>query len=125
MTATYPTSFTDIIGNDEIKQQLERMLAKQEMGHALLFSGPEGVGKSLFAYAFAARLIQATTRGLLEEQVHKLSLGQHPDIHIYHPEGKLGLHSIQTMRLFSEEVYFPPFEAAWKVFIIHDALQDG
>jgi DNA polymerase-3 subunit delta' len=37
------------------------------------------------------------------------------------PEGKLGLHSIDSLRQFCEEVYLYPYEAKKKVFILHDA----
>lgn len=114
-----PTCFAQIIGNDDIKLKLDRMLAKRAMGHALLFAGPEGIGKSLFAWALAARIMKEYDPS--KDHSGKIARGQHPDVHVYRPEGKLGLHSIQTMRQLSEEVFLPPFEASWKVFIIHDA----
>lgn len=115
----HSTCFSQIVGNERIKEQLESIVAKRAIGHAFLFAGPEGVGKSLFATALAAMIMDEYDPG--KNHIHKISSGIHPDIHIYHPEGKLGLHSIQTMRQMSEEVYLPPFEASWKVFIIHDA----
>lgn len=115
----HPTSFSQIIGNDEIKMQLKRVVAKRAIGHALLFAGPDGVGKSLFATALAAYIMMEYDPS--KDHARKIASNQHPDLHIYHPEGKLGLHSIQTLRQLSEEVYLPPYEAEWKVFIIHDA----
>lgn len=114
-----PTCFSQILGNEEIKKQLDYMLTKRAIGHALLFAGPEGIGKSLFAWALAARLMREYDTNPSHQ--HKIQLGQHPDVHIYRPEGKLGLHSIQSLRQLGEEVYLPPYEASWKVFIIHDA----
>lgn len=109
-----PTSFSSLIGNEPIKLYLQRMLEKKAIGNSLLFAGQEGIGKGLFAYVFAAQLMG-------EQHRSKIEKGQHPDIHIYRPEGKLGLHSIQSLRLLSEEVYLPPYEADWKVFIVHEA----
>ncbi|MDP1834552.1 MAG: DNA polymerase III subunit [Chlamydiales bacterium] len=97
-----------IIGNDEIKTFLLRMISTERVGHSLLFAGTDGIGKSLFATALAQNLL-ATTRE------------NHPDLHIYRPEGKLAMHSIDTMRAFNDEVHMPPNEAKYKVFIIHDA----
>jgi DNA polymerase-3 subunit delta' len=114
-----PISFSQITGNEEIKNQLKRMVTKRAIGHSLLFAGPEGIGKSLFAEALAAHLLQEYDPE--KDHARKIAAGIHPDIHIYRPEGKLGLHSIQTLRQLSEEVYLPPYEASWKVFIIHDA----
>lgn len=114
-----PTCFSQIIGNEEIKKQLTRMVSKRAIGHALLFAGPDGVGKSLFAWALAACVLKEYDPA--KDHARKIAAGQHPDVHIYRSEGKLGLHSIQSLRQLSEEVYLPPYEASWKVFIIHDA----
>lgn len=114
-----PTCFSQIIGHDEIKNRLCGMISKKAIGHALLFAGPDGVGKSLFAWALAAKILSEG-----ESETHhaqKIQHGNHPDVHVYRPEGKLSLHSIQSMRQLSEEVYLPPYEASWKVFIIYDA----
>ncbi len=113
------TQFSQIIGNEEIKIQLTRIIERRAIGHAFLFSGPEGIGKSLFATAFAAQMMHAYEPG--KPHLEKISKSQHPDIHVYRPEGKLGLHSIQSLRQLSEEVHLPPYEASWKVFIVHDA----
>ena len=113
------TYFEHLVGNDHIKRYLTRMVEKNAIAHSLLFAGPDGIGKSLFAEAFAKQIIcQNDTDG---SHRHKIESGAHPDIRIYHPEGKIGMHSIDSMRQFSEEVYQAPFEAPWKVFIIHDA----
>lgn len=114
-----PISFSQIIGNEEIKNQLKRMIDRRKISHSLLFAGPEGIGKSLFAEALAVCLMEEYDPD--KDHARKIAAGLHPDIHIYRPEGKLGLHSIQTLRQLSEEVYLPPYEASWKVFIIHDA----
>lgn len=84
------------------------MVNKKAIANSLLFAGPSGIGKSLFAEAFAAMLVGKSAEN-------------HPDIHHYRPEGKLGLHSISALRKLCEEVYFPPYEANYKVFIIHEA----
>jgi DNA polymerase-3 subunit delta' len=114
-----PIYFSQIIGNEEIKRQLNCMISKKAIGHALLFAGPDGIGKSLFAWAFAAQIMAEYDRE--KDHSRKIQAGQHPDVHVYRPEGKLGLHSIQALRQLSEEVHLPPYEASWKVFIIHDA----
>lgn len=98
--------FDPIVGNEQVKHSLKRLVETNTLGASLLFAGPDGIGKSLFAQALANLL---------------LGKDNHPDLHHYHPEGKLGLHSIAAMREFSEEVYMAPFEGFRKVFIIHEA----
>ena len=90
--SSFPTCFDQILGNEEVKTQLNSMLAKNAIGHSLLFAGPDGVGKSLFAYVLAAKLF--ANGSLAESHLHKIRTGIHPDIHLYRPEGKLGLHPI-------------------------------
>lgn len=111
--------FSNIVGNDPIKKFLTLLIEKNRLGHSFLFAGPDGVGKSLFATAFAKMILC-----LVDPQgkhLRKIEGGTHPDLHIYRPEGKLGMHNIATMRALSEEVYLPPYETSRKVFIIHDA----
>lgn len=110
---------SDIIGNDLAKQRLTRMLEKGRVGNSLLFAGPDGVGKGLFAQALASSILSADD----PTGAHriKLAAGSHPDLKIYRPEKKIGVHSIDTMRQFSADVYLAPYEAKHKVFIIYDA----
>lgn len=48
----------------------------------------------------------------------KVDSGNHPDLHIYIPEGKSGLHPIANIHQLIEETALPPFEAKSKIFII-------
>lgn len=116
---TISAMFDHITGNESAKTYLKRIVERGTIGNSLLFAGPEGVGKSLFAEAFAKLVI--CSDDLHGRHRRKIESGNHPDIRIYHPEGKTGMHSIATMRQFSEEVYLAPFEANYKVFIIHEA----
>lgn len=97
--------FEHILGNDHVKECLVNMVRKQAVGNSLLFAGPEEASKDQFALALAKMLMGESTH----------------DLHIYRPEGKIGMHSIASMRQFCEEVYLPPYEGQYKVFIIHDA----
>ena len=46
-----------IKGHDEVKDQLNQALKKSKLAHALLFSGPSGVGKREMAWALAQSLL--------------------------------------------------------------------
>lgn len=111
--------FSHLIGNERIKNQLIHMVKQKALGHALLFVGLEGIGKSLFAHA----LIQLILSQEKEAALHlaKLAKRSHPDVHHYYPEGKLGIHSIQMLRELNQEIQLPPYESKWKVFVIHEA----
>lgn len=109
--------FSHIQGNDTVKQHLVKMVEKDAVPHSLLFAGPQGIGKGLFAKAFAELLL---TDGSTSQH-NKVQKEIHPDLHIYRPEGKIGMHSIDSMRQLTHEIYLAPFEAKRKVFILHDA----
>lgn len=111
--------FDHIIGNEKAKAYLACTARRRMMGNSLLFAGMNGIGKSLFAVAFAKMLLCLDDPEGKNKK--KIEAGNHPDIRIYRPEGKIGLHSIASMRQFSEEVYLVPYEAKWKVFILHEA----
>jgi len=98
------------------KLYLEKLIEKKKIPHLLLFAGAQQ--KEDVALKFAADLICAESG---EKHRHKIEKNIHPDVHIFHPEGKIGMHTIDKMRLLSKEVRFHPFEAKHKVFILHDA----
>lgn len=90
------------------KERLTKMLEREEIPHALLFAGPKGSGKSDAALAFAHSLVGSQKK-------------YHPDIHLYYPEGKTGMHAISSIRTLTHDVSLAPYESKWKMFIIHEA----
>ena len=108
--------FSQLIGNDLAKAAIARMVEQKSVPNTLLFYGPEGVGKSQFALVLA-KLLMGKTHAV------KIEALNHPDLHIYHPEGKSAIHTMENMRKLLDEVALPPFEAQVNVFIIHDAHQ--
>lgn len=110
------TLFSSLIGNEEVKKYLSAIIQRGTIGNSLLFAGPEGVGKSLFAKTLARALL---TKDSVSQE--KFDAGSHPDFHVFRPEGKIGMHSIQSMRELTEKVYQHPYEAPYSVFLIHEA----
>ena len=104
--------FDSILGNEPIKAYLRKAVADNRLPHAFLFTGPDGVGKSLFAKDLAIHLLG--NRARVEAEIH-------PDFHVVRPEGKSGLHAIETLRHLIDDVHASPFEAPAKVFLIYDA----
>ena len=95
--------YSHIPGNDEVKEYLGRIVETKTIPQSFLFTGERLEEIAQFARAFA------------------LGIASSADIHEYSPEGKVGMHSMETMRRFSDEVYLVPFNSERKVFIIHDA----
>jgi DNA polymerase-3 subunit delta' len=109
--------FAQIAGNSSLKKYFARVVQEKTWANSWLFAGREGIGKKLFAMEFARLLLSPSSVYNPDIPFPK----HHPDLHIYHPDGKLGMHSIDTMRRFSEEVYLAPYQASWRVFILDAA----
>ncbi len=104
--------FENIIGNDHVKDILQKNISSRSIPNTILFQGPDGIGKSLFAKEIAKKLISTSD--------NKIEHGSHPDFHLYLPADN-SIHSIKSMRNMIDEVYKPPYEGNAKVFVIHDA----
>ena len=89
------------------KEYLEKLIKQNRVPSSLLFAGAKS-DKEIVAEQFAKTLV-ATDQEL------------HPDIHRFRPEGKVGMHSVESIRLLKEEAYLPPFQAKRKAFLIYDA----
>lgn len=108
--------FDEIIGNDVIKLYLKNSIEKKNLSNSLIFSGIEGIGKSLFAKALAKYLMCSSSSS---DVIKKIDNETHPDLHIYRPDGSN--HSVSSIRDLIEKINLQPFEAKSKVFIIQEA----
>lgn len=50
-------AFEGILGNDKIKETLEKTVNSHQILNGYLFSGKEGIGKMLFAKEFAKMIL--------------------------------------------------------------------
>jgi DNA polymerase-3 subunit delta' len=111
--------FEELIGNDHVKVYLKHMLDKQNIANTLLFSGPDGIGKSLYAKHLSCQLMYP--EGISDVNKKKIFAEKHSDLVVFYPEGKTGMHGIAQVRELIEHVYSSPYEAKAKVIIVHDA----
>jgi DNA polymerase-3 subunit delta' len=85
-------SFAHIEGHERPIAILKRALANRTMAHAYLFSGPEGAGKKLAAFALAAAINcdrPGPDGGCGQCSPCRRTLaGIHPDVHIVMPESE-------------------------------------
>jgi hypothetical protein len=93
-----------------VPRRLSSLLENEKIPHALLFSGLRGAGKKQAAYQFASTLLRSTKK-----------IENHPDLHLFFPEGKTGMHPVSAIRKLIQDACLAPFEAAWKIFILHEA----
>lgn len=104
-----------LIGHSRILDFLKNACDQDRLANLLLFSGKEGIGKKLMAKKLARDLLCEN-----DDDRQKFDKGYHSDYHLYEPEGKLGLHSVDSMRQLCKEVYLYPNEAKRKLFIIDE-----
>lgn len=80
--------FDTVLGQDRAKQTLRRAIRADRLPHALLLTGPDGVGKAALALALA-RAVNCARRG--EEPCdacppcHRIQTLTHPDVHVLFP----------------------------------------
>lgn len=76
--------FTDIIGQNHIKEHLKQSAEKGRIPHAQLFVGQEGTGTLAMAIAYAQLLLCSSATDK-EACVKKCEALQHPDLHFTFP----------------------------------------
>jgi DNA polymerase III subunit delta' len=110
--------FADIVGQDMAVAILTRAL-EQGPGHAYMFSGPSGVGKSEAALDFAAGLACGDGGCGVCTTCRRVQQGLHPDVEIVAPEGNfIRKEEITTINMHA---VYRPFEARAKVYIFLEA----
>jgi DNA polymerase III subunit gamma/tau len=95
-----PHAFTEVLGQEHVVQALEGAIANKTIGHAYLFSGVRGTGKTSLARIFA-HAIGTKDRDLIEIDA----------------ASNRGVDDIRALR---EEVHTLPFESVYKVYIIDE-----
>jgi len=51
-----PQQFDDIVGQENVTTTLKNTIARKRIGHAYIFTGPRGIGKTTIARVFAKAL---------------------------------------------------------------------
>jgi DNA polymerase-3 subunit delta' len=130
----------DLVGNKQVKETLQRLIAAERVPNALLFTGPEGVGKKQFALELARTLVCtgrndhaacghcAACSRVSEfsipnfekgEETDRVFFSQHPDVGLILPFRR-NLR-IGAIRALESEAHFRPYEAGARVFIVDQA----
>ncbi|MFB3145037.1 MAG: hypothetical protein ACE10F_10770, partial [Candidatus Methylomirabilales bacterium] len=84
-------SFTQIIGQQQAISLLRQAIETERLPHALLFTGPKGVGRFLTAVTVAKTVnCLGGVKGDCCDRCPaclKIAKGIHPDVHLVAPEG--------------------------------------
>lgn len=101
--------WSETIGHKKQIGQLQPLAKTGQLPHALLFSGPEGVGKKRVALGLAQELLGS-------EKVFKQT---HPDCTVIVPDGKTI--KIEAIRELKQSASLHPLEGNAKIFILDGA----
>jgi len=106
--------FSDIIGQEPLKQRLKRTVAENRVSHAQLFLGPEGSGKLALALAYG-QYINCRNRTPEDScgecpSCKKYSKLIHPDLHFIYPINK-------TKEVDDKNVLSKDFIIPWREFL--------
>lgn len=113
------TGWEEIHGQDKAVAFLAETLARGEVPHALMFTGPRGVGKYSTALLFAAALFCPAGHPDGCPSCHKVARGVHPDLHLVEAEGNQIL--IGQIQELERDLNIKPKESTRKVVIVDDA----
>jgi DNA polymerase-3 subunit delta' len=120
-----PSNFAAFIGNPRAVRILQRALEGGRVPHALIFSGPEGVGKKTLALLLAKRLNCLSPTGgdscAACNSCRKIAAGHHPDVRVVEPEG--AYIKVEQVRAINAEVHYQPFEGRFRAVIFDPADQ--
>ena len=119
---------TELIGHENIKRQLESVVCSNRIGHAYIFEGVDGIGKTTAAFWFAKLSVCLEKNGTpcgCCDNCKKADAGTHPDIVFaddnFIANSKIKSNSVDAMRIIKKDVYSKPFMADRKFYIIPDA----
>lgn len=95
-----PSTFAEVVGQEQVTKPLEEAAKAKKIGHAYLFAGSRGLGKTSVARIFADAI------GCKENDLHEIDAASN--------------NNVDAMRALTEGVYTLPFESPYKVYILDE-----
>ncbi len=95
-----PATFADVVGQEQVTKPLEEAALSKKIGHAYLFAGSRGLGKTSVARIFANAI------GCTENDLYEIDAASN--------------NSVEDIRTLTEGVYTLPFQSPYKVYILDE-----
>lgn len=116
--------FSEILGQEQIKEHLQRALETDKISHAYILSGEEGMGRKSLANAFALSLL--CERGKKDPCMQcpackQVLSGNHPDlIYVTHEKpASIGVGDIREQ--INNTICIRPYSSYYKIYIVDEA----
>lgn len=116
-----PRAFSEVAGQDVVTRTLRGAIAEERVGHAYLFFGPRGTGKTTSARLFAKALNcengpTDNPCGTCERCV-SYDAGTEPDLIEIDAASNTGVDHVRSLR---DQASYVPLKARFKVFLIDE-----
>lgn len=117
-----PADFSEVRGQDHVVTTLKNQLAAGRVGHAYIFSGTRGTGKTSVAKIFARALnCEAPKDGNPCGECDSCKkIAQGATFSVQEVDGASN-NGVDNIRAIIEDVSYPPIDSKYKVYIIDEA----
>lgn len=117
-----PTTFEDVVGQEHVTYTLRNALTRDRLGHAYLFAGPRGTGKTSMA-----RLLGKAANCLHEDPARRpcnecqrcIALNENRYLDLIEIDAASHT-SVDDVRELRDRIAFAPNEGTYKVYIIDE-----
>lgn len=116
-----PQVFEELIGQEHIANTLKNAIVKNRIGHAYLFSGPRGIGKTSAARIFAKALncVSGPTPAPCGVCTFCTEIAEGRSLDLVEIDGASN-RRVDEIRQLRENVRFVPSSARYKIYIIDE-----
>jgi DNA polymerase-3 subunit gamma/tau len=116
-----PQTFDDVVGQDHVVRTLKNSIARNRVGHAYLFVGPRGTGKTSTARIFA-KALNCTGGPKVDfaaddPAVQAIAEGSHLDVIEIDGASNNGVEQVRDLR---DTARYAPAQGRFKIYIIDE-----